>query len=93
MTEMRSRGDTTHEHHFPCDCGDWHYLSVSLDEVDSKWRFLEIADTYYPLRWRDRFKAAWKVLNGEQHCVSGVLLNKQNAEDLKEVCEWVIQHD
>lgn len=45
-------------HHFPCECGGWHYLLV-VDDDDPDWRCLEIADTYAPRRWGERVGAAW----------------------------------
>lgn len=92
MTEMRPRwGAGHHEHHFPCDCGDWHYLQVSVDEFDPDWRFLEVTDTFTARRWRDRIKAAFTVLRGKTHYHSGVVLDRQNTEDLKAVVDWMLR--
>ncbi|HVA10532.1 MAG TPA: hypothetical protein VNG12_27790, partial [Acidimicrobiales bacterium] len=88
MTEMRDRwGADHHEHHFPCDCGDWHYLDVSTDEHDPDWQYLEIADTFWPTRWRDRIKAALTVLRAKPHHARALLLNRENVRDLKEVID------
>ena len=90
MTEMKTRIADHHEHHFPCDCGDWHYLDVSVDDVDETWRFLSVADTYWPHRYRDRIKAAFTLLRGKSHCHNGVLLDLANATDVKAVIDAVV---
>ncbi len=88
MTEMRPRWwEGLHEHHFPCECGDWHYLHVQVDDTDPEFCLLNIADTWEPVGWRDRLKAAWKMLRGQTHYAAGVLLNEPNVRDLKAVVD------
>lgn len=84
---MKTRVEGHHKHHFPCDCFDWHYLDVSIDDVDETWRYLSVADTYMASRWRDRIRGAWTVLRGKEHCHRGVILDKANTLDLKEVID------
>lgn len=77
-------------HHFPCSCNDWHYIKVMVDGDDVSWRYLEIADAYAPLRWRDRVVAAGKLLRGKPHYHGGILLDEANARDLKVVIDSLI---
>ena len=90
MTEMKTRIEGHQDHHFPCDCGDWHYLDVSIDDVDESWRFLSLADSYLAHRWRDRIRASWTILRGKEHCHRGVLLDLANATDLKAVLDELV---
>ena len=87
---MKTRTPGWQEHHFPCDCGDWHYLEVSIDDADPQWRFLTLVDSYVPHRWRDRLKGAWMMLRGAEHCHRGVLLDLANAADLKAVIDKLV---
>lgn len=87
MTEMRSRFAGHHVHHFPCDCADWHHLVVEVDDVDKDWQYLDIADTYWPHSWRDRLRAAGKVLRGKPHYARAVVLDEANVRDLKAVID------
>lgn len=82
MTEMRSNLLAHHVHHFPCDCGDWHYLVVEVDDVDADWQYLDIADAYWPRRWRDRLRDAVTVLRGQPHYFRSLVLDEANARDL-----------
>lgn len=85
---MRPRFDGGHhEHFFPCDCGDWHYIGVSVDDEDPDWQYLMVDDAYWPHRWRDRLRAAAKVLRGRPHYHSGVVLDEANTLDLKRVVD------
>lgn len=85
MTKMNSRFEGHEEHHFPCDCGDWHYLEVTWDDEDSEWRYLSVADSYHFHKWKDRIKAVFDILRGKVHYHSGILLTGENLRELKEV--------
>lgn len=90
MTEMRSTLPGHHVHYFPCDCGDWHYLVVEVDD-DPYWQLLDIADEYWPRRWRDRVRAAVTVLRGRPHYARHVALDEANVRDLKAVIDSLFE--
>ena len=93
MTEMRSRHEGIHEHHFPCDCAAWHYIEVRIDDSEPRFCLLDIADVTHPKRWRDRLKAATDAIRGKQHYHRGILLDEQNATDLRRVLNELLRED
>ena len=91
MTKMKTRTPDWQEHWFPCDCGDWHFLQVSIDKDEPQWRWLVLADAYIARRWRDRLKGIWMLVRGKEHSHRGVILNQENVTDLKSVIDALLE--
>lgn len=85
MAEIPSKHPSLHKYIWRCDCADWHYLELEWDDEDPTWRFLELADTYWPHNFRDRLKAAWRVLRKQPHYARGILLDEPTIKDILEV--------
>lgn len=82
MAKLTPKFDSHHQYIWKCDCWDWHYIEVDWDDEDETWRYLSIADTYWPHRIRDRIRAAITVLRGEPHHHTGIILSDKDVADL-----------
>ena len=73
--------------HFRCDCG-WSFHSLCIDPLDDDFPVIAITVINAPwdFNWRERIRAAWAVLRGNEHIFSEVIINR---EDVGEFAEYV----
>jgi len=90
MTKMRSVWDDVETHHFPCDCGDQHYVEVF---IEGEWKYLWVGNVYRPTALRKRIVAAWKVLRGKGFHQGEIVLNQLNMSDLRDVLVKALEED
>lgn len=69
---------------FPCDCRDTHYLRIERDYDfnDSNWIEIDYFDS--PDRWRDKARSVFKILRGKDHCLNGVIVTQEVADEVIE---------
>ena len=71
----------TEELIFQCECGGKHYLRLSWDFYDDKYRSIWIEEAYSPRFW-GRIKDAVKILLGMEVCNTEIILSETDTQML-----------
>ena len=75
--------------HFRCDCG-WPFHSLCINPLDDEWPgiCITVVNSRHDFSFRERLKAAWRVLRGDEHAFSEVLIHR---DDVAEFAEYVAE--
>lgn len=89
MALFKQWDDDHYDYIWQCDCSDIHYLTMTWDDKDPDWRYLSIADAWSGRRFRDRLQGAWKLMRGQHHCGTEIILSEKT---IAEVLEALSKH-
>lgn len=80
LTELER--DDQEEILLACDAIDGDYLRITWDNDDPDFRYLWLEINEYPLSFRRKIRAIWRIVRGKQHPWGEVILNDKAVQEL-----------